>query len=1019
MRIYVIEAWYGSHPSEQILSSSLGNTSSFRQEKMTNAWGALGEGEKVIRDLATQLKYTNKFHLLLVKSSNGVKYVFGTEGDFLVPPGIIEKELEYSSEQIKDNSDFATHVLRLLNLRGFERNSPLVENNDLSIEKKELFPGFIDLFRLSNQYPNTIYEHAHNWPEGTGIVLSFSKIMDEERFNNAKKVMLEADIASNILRTYSYASTKNENFKGNAIISLWDSIVSGKTSSYSVSTQTQFQGNSTPLEELEELFRKVILPNFKDKDNMMRLQSLAFGNVDAVINTLNAHSAPSGKSFKLDWRKKKEPFDTKFLDKFRLSKRPEIKKAISSIEKINGYLDDAQSMINEDVFGRLFSLSPRQFPEVVYNWLPSLNLKAPEKEKSKEYIEIGKIINKTKEKGIFYIEKAVFAEHIAILGQTGTGKTNTIKEISNKIASLGIPTFIIESAKNEYFDMKKECKFRHIIFGKDSVTIPLFSTFYFEENGIFKSDFVRSHIGNLWNAFSGAFPLEGPMIMILQRSLENIYEKVGWAYSDIDKSYINTNGLFWPTLDDLLDSINHECNSLGYEGEIRNNIEAALTNRLLLLKSGLWKDTFKRDSPKDISYLFESNTILCLDLLSSEDEKSLIISLLFNSLRLYVRYKGWNSSHNKLNFFLVIEEAHRVIPNIEGGGGTDPHTPKNKEVAVSNFNNGITEFRSYGVGICVADQSPSKISLDVLRNVGTKIIHNIQERDDQKKAGSILGLSEAESETLSGLPDRGYALVRSRVPKIQKPSLVRITKYEPNIEEVGVEKYNKLDDDRKEKFISNYSLLNFDVKGEINNRDEFIFYNSMNLKSYGIDKILSGDKYDLTPSFLLSDSCEDCQKKCIIPTFLIMSEGENRSLAHITPEIVARKFYDFFEKYAFDDLESTGSSLLLPKTKEGLEKFFKRKKINKTIDESFFQSFSKCAIIHSDYFKPLRALGVIEMQDSRGVAILGSVKVDSSKINDSLVSIKKGIWSIVIFLLLLLLIFIERSFSILDYIKNI
>ena len=99
---------------------------------------------------------------------------------------------------------------------------------------------------------------------------------------------------------------------------------------------------------------------------------------------------------------------------------------------------------------------------------------------------------------------------------------------------------------------------------------------------------------------------------------------------------------------------------------------------------------------------------------------------------------------------LVIEEAHRLLKNVQTERTNEMlGNPKGK--AVESFCNLIAEMRSYGQGVIVAEQIPTKIAPDVIKNTNTKIIHRLVSLDDQIAVGTGLGLDEHECRYLNQL----------------------------------------------------------------------------------------------------------------------------------------------------------------------------------------------------------------------------------------------------------------------------
>ena len=101
--------------------------------------------------------------------------------------------------------------------------------------------------------------------------------------------------------------------------------------------------------------------------------------------------------------------------------------------------------------------------------------------------------------------------------------------------------------------------------------------------------------------------------------------------------------------------------------------------------------------------------------------------------------------------------------------------PKGK--AVESFCNLIAEMRSYGQGVIVAEQIPTKIAPDVIKNTNTKIIHRLVSLDDQIAVGTGLGLEEYECRYLNQL-SAGEALAHKE--GMSKPVEISVFNELPN-----------------------------------------------------------------------------------------------------------------------------------------------------------------------------------------------------------------------------------------------
>jgi hypothetical protein len=99
---------------------------------------------------------------------------------------------------------------------------------------------------------------------------------------------------------------------------------------------------------------------------------------------------------------------------------------------------------------------------------------------------------------------------------------------------------------------------------------------------------------------------------------------------------------------------------------------------------------------------------------------------------------------------LVIEEAHRLLKNTSTESvSEDMGNPKGK--AVEHFTNMIAEMRSYGQGVIVAEQIPSKLAPDVIKNSSNKIVQRLVAIDDQNIMANTIGIDSDDAMQLGAL----------------------------------------------------------------------------------------------------------------------------------------------------------------------------------------------------------------------------------------------------------------------------
>ena len=348
-------------------------------------------------------------------------------------------------------------------------------------------------------------------------------------------------------------------------------------------------------------------------------------------------------------------------------------------------------------------------------------------------------------------------KHTFICGLTGSGKSNTVKHILEKANK---PFLVIECAKKEYRKIDFEDKTKiPVVFtlGRPEINCISFNPFY-----IMRGISPQLHIDFLKDLFNAAFPFYGPMPYILEKCLHNIYLKKGWNLSMgyhpflsntksrvhlFDNKYMETqysmdvHKYVFPTMNDLLNEIEKYVKEMGYEGEIASNIKTAILARVESLCVGTKGFMFNTCEAPDFDKMLKENTIFELEGLADDSDKAFAVGILIIYITEYRMSEKEISQDSKtdLKHLLVIEEAHRLLKNISTEKvNEDVGNPKGK--AVEHFTNMIAEMRSYGQGVIIAEQIPTKIAPDVIKNSSNKIIHRIVSKDDQEIIANMIGM---------------------------------------------------------------------------------------------------------------------------------------------------------------------------------------------------------------------------------------------------------------------------------------
>lgn len=389
----------------------------------------------------------------------------------------------------------------------------------------------------------------------------------------------------------------------------------------------------------------------------------------------------------------------------------------------------------------------------------------------KQRIEIGEILDRGQPSGnVFSISERDITKHGLIVGVTGAGKTNTCFELLAQVwrEGKGVPFMVLESAKSEYRDLLNDPRFtglRVYTIGNENIS-PIRINPFAVATGVL----VQSHIDFLKALFSAAFVLYPPMPYVLDQALHEVYEDFGWDLVTNTNVRGSDSDLLFPTLDDLIEKTRDVVNGLGYDKRLEMDIQAGLTARLDGLRRGGGKGPMlnTRFSTSDED-LFEKPCILELKALVTDEEKAFFIGLML--IRLHEYYESRPHRHDGgLRHVTLIEEAHRLLRNVSTEQGSEVSAnPKGQAVEV--FGNMLAEIRAYGEGVLIAEQVPTKLLQDAIKNTNLKIVHRLVAMDDRKLLGDTMNLDEEQSAFVATL-GTGEAVVYAE--GLRKPVLLRV-----------------------------------------------------------------------------------------------------------------------------------------------------------------------------------------------------------------------------------------------------
>jgi hypothetical protein len=329
-------------------------------------------------------------------------------------------------------------------------------------------------------------------------------------------------------------------------------------------------------------------------------------------------------------------------------------------------------------------------------------------------------------------------KHALLAGSTGSGKTTTAMEILRQLwVDHRIPFLVIEpvnSDANDYRRLAAAPGFAEleVVTVGDEGGRPLRFNPFEVPPGVL----ISEHMANLLACFKAAFGLWEPLPSIYQDALSLTYLRSRLLPSE--RSDLTKRA--WPTAVEFMRAMREVTADLGYAGEVKANIEAASIRRAQQLVRGVTGSAFLTDKPNDIAGLLDHPVILELKSLGSGDEQALMMALLLNAITEH--YQASRGATPDLVHVTLIEEAHRLLARSEGGKTSQDAQAKEK--AAEAFANTLAENRKYGEGVIIAEQLPTKLVQDAVKNTNLKIMHRLTAEDDRQYLGETMGLDDAQ-----------------------------------------------------------------------------------------------------------------------------------------------------------------------------------------------------------------------------------------------------------------------------------
>jgi Helicase HerA, central domain len=367
--------------------------------------------------------------------------------------------------------------------------------------------------------------------------------------------------------------------------------------------------------------------------------------------------------------------------------------------------------------------------------------------------------------GQLLIDADSLSKHALVAGSTGSGKTTIVLELLRQLwtglapqangTAQRIPFLVIEPVNSDANDYRK----LGALPGFEDLEIytvgdERFRPLRFNPFAVPDGVLVGEHMAALLECFKAAFGLWDPLPAIYEEALAETYLSQGVLPGEVGGEVPDRQ---WPTVVHFRQAMGRATKGLGYAGEVKANLEAASVIRAKQLVFGAGATTFRTNLPLDIERLMGRPVILELKSLGSGDEQALMIALILSAITEH--YKATRGAQAQLQHVTVVEEAHRLLGRAKGAAGSSTQAQA-KEQAAEAFANVLAENRKYGEGVVIAEQIPSKLVEDAVKNTNLKVMCRLTSEEERTYLGEAMAMMPEQMPQAARLTT-GQALIYS------------------------------------------------------------------------------------------------------------------------------------------------------------------------------------------------------------------------------------------------------------------
>jgi uncharacterized protein len=360
-------------------------------------------------------------------------------------------------------------------------------------------------------------------------------------------------------------------------------------------------------------------------------------------------------------------------------------------------------------------------------------------------VPLGRVLDRNRtDVGVLSVPLESLNRHTFVCGATGAGKSQTVRGLLASATAAGLPWLVVEPAKAEYRLMAARLPDAEVVAIRpgevDAIAAGINPLEPAKDAGG-RAFPLQTHADLVRALFLAAFESDEPFPQVLSAALTRCYEQLGWDLALGEPRVPGTTPRY-PTLADLQAAAEQVVDEIGYGKEITDNVRGFIRVRLSSLRLGTTGRFFEGGHPIDFERLLARNVVFEIEDVGDDRDKAFLMGTVLVRLVEYLRMRqrATGGAATRLSHLSVFEEAHRLLRKSEESGPA-AH-------AVEMFAGLLAEIRAYGEGLIVAEQIPSKLVPDVIKNTAVKIVHRLPAKDDRDAVGATMNITDAQSQFL-------------------------------------------------------------------------------------------------------------------------------------------------------------------------------------------------------------------------------------------------------------------------------